>query len=105
MTPTGRTKDRYHPVPNKAEKAHHRRVMALPCLSCHIEPCGVAHHVMHGPYRRWRRDHRQVVNLCDTCHRSLHGRGSETAWQDERGLDLAIEADTLWAESVYMGVV
>jgi len=100
-------REQYHPVPNAAERRHHDYVMSLGCMVCRIEPCGVAHHLMQrSPYKRWeRRDHRQVVNLCDTCHRALHASGNERKWADSHELDLVNQARSLELESIYEGIL
>jgi hypothetical protein len=76
--------ERYNRVPTENERAHIERVMALPCCGCGIEPAGVAHHVLQPtPSKRWRRDHRIVIPLCNDCHVALHHAGSEGAWRTD----------------------
>lgn len=100
-----RIKERYSRFPNAAERRHHERVCAMDCFACDGQG-GVAHHMLQSsPYKRWRRDHRQVINLCDPCHRSLHAHGNEVAWADDRELDFVRHAQFLWLESMEMGLV
>lgn len=106
VKPTGHIKERYKRDPNAAERRHHMRVLCLPCLVCQVEPCGVAHHILQdSPYKRFRRDHRQVVNLCDPHHRELHANGNELAWQDAHELDLLNQARMLELESIMEGIL
>ncbi len=79
------------------------RVMELGCLVCGGQ--SIAHHILQdSPHKRWRRDHLQVVPLCDSHHRELHANGNELAWQEIYGLDLADEARLLELASIYAGV-
>ena len=99
-----RIRERYNPVPNASERRHHARVMERGCLVCQGE--AIAHHILQSsPHKRWRRDHLQVVPLCDACHRGLHGNGDEIAWQDSFRLDLANEAQMLKLESMQEGLI
>lgn len=77
---------KYNPKPNARELAFHHALMELPCMACHVEPCGVAHHLLTDtPEKRWRRDHEMMINLCDYCHRALHSDGDEMRWCEEAG--------------------
>ncbi len=94
----------YSRFPNAAERRHHMRVMERGCLVCGGQ--SIAHHILQdSPHKRWRRDHLQVVPLCDPCHRGLHSNGNELAWQDSFGLDLAEEARLLELASIYEGIL
>jgi hypothetical protein len=83
-----RMKERYHRFPNAAERRFHIQLMDWPCLSCGVQPCGVFHHLLTDtPEKRFRRDHEMGLNLCDSCHRSLHSDGDEWAWCMARGIE------------------
>jgi hypothetical protein len=100
----GRNKPKYSPVPNAQERRHMSRVMERGCLVCGGQ--AIAHHILqHSQHKRWRRDHQQVVPLCDRHHAELHGNGNEIAWQEGHGLDLAEEAQMLLLESVMEGIL
>lgn len=97
-------REKYHPVPSKAEKAHHLRLMELPCIGCGVEPCGVAHHVLgHDGIKRWRRDHRIVVPVCHACHTEIHK--GEANWEEAKVLCLGeIASDELWTSKM-IGII
>ncbi len=104
LAPHKPIREKYNPTPSAAEKRHHLRVMREGCMVCQGE--AIAHHILQdSPYKRWRRDHRQVVPLCDTHHRELHASGDEIAWQQEHGLELANHARLLELESVDEGIL
>lgn len=71
------------------EEKHLERIKALPCLVSGRRPVD-PHHVMKAPGKRCRRDHRWVVPLHRELHsfgpKSLHGLGSEAAFEKEHGL-------------------
>lgn len=99
-----RIREKYNPEPNAAERRHHARVMQDGCLVCGGP--AVVHHVLQNtPNKRWRRDHKIVVPLCDPHHRELHNHGNEAEWQKPHGLDLVWEAETRRNESIYEGIL
>jgi hypothetical protein len=100
----GRIKERYNPTPTPAEKLHHISVMEHGCLVCMKE--AVAHHILqNSTFKRSRRDHQQVVPLCNHHHAELHTYyGNELAWQANYGLDLACEAQDFWLFSKNKGL-
>ena len=102
MTPTGRTKERYNPIPTAREKAYHLWLMVMfPCAAC----CGTAtcvhHPLKRHPDQRWRRDHEYVVALCDGCHRAIHAAGSEA--KAFPGIDFAYEAALCRGGAITLG--
>ncbi len=100
----GRMREKYHPMPNAAEKRHHMRLIELPCCGCGIEPCGIAHHVLgHELLKRWRRDHRIVVPVCPHCHANIHE--GEPAWEAANDICLGtIASDELFVSKA-MGIL
>lgn len=99
-----RTRERYNPTPNAAEKRFHLSVMERGCLVCGAD--AIAHHVLQDtPNKRWRRDHLIVVPLCDPHHRELHGTGDELEWQAGYELDLANEAEFYRLEALQGGLI
>jgi len=104
LAPHKPIRDKYHPTPNKAERAHHLRLIELPCIGCGMEPCGVVHHVLgHDAIKRWRRDHRIVVPVCHSCHTEIHK--GEANWEEVKGVCLGeIAADELYVSKV-MGIL
>ena len=97
-------REKYSPTPSAAEKRHHLRVMGQGCMVCQAE--AIAHHILQkSPYKRWRRDHRQVVPLCDAHHRELHAHGDEREWENGYQLELANHARMLELASVYEGIL
>ena len=104
LAPHKPIREQYRPTPSAAERRHHIRVMQLACLGCGREPCGVAHHVLQDtPSKRWKRDHRVVIGICDPCHRALHMAGSEHAWRPD--LDCASEAESQLLASINEGIL
>lgn len=83
-----RIKPKYDPNPNAEERRHEDDLKKLPCIGCGRRG-GVAHHTMLSfPAKRWRRDHRYQVPLCDECHAGkdgIHGIGSEAKWWARHG--------------------
>jgi len=100
----GRIREKYNPIPNAKEYAHHLRVMELPCIGCGGY-AGNAHHVLEeSPFKRWRRDHRIVVPVCHYCHTQIHDvHGTERKWRPD--LDCIAEARMLELESITEGVL
>lgn len=81
-------RDKYNPMPNAKEKRFHLALMDMPCEACCKMPCGVVHHLLTDtPEKRWRRDHRMMIQLCDECHRDLHHDGNELEWCAMFGFD------------------
>jgi hypothetical protein len=101
----GRIKERYNPTPTPAEKLHHLRLIALPCICCGRDG-GIVHHVLTSHIeKRWRRDHEWVLPMNDDCHRSLHSHGKERLWCEDRGFDPVHEAAFLRLESISEGIL
>jgi hypothetical protein len=99
-----RTKERYNPRPNAGERRHHIRLMEMPCFGCGATPSGVFHHLLaDSPSKKWRRDHRIGLALCDSCHRALHMAGSESKWRPD--LDSVNEAETNLMVSINAGIL
>jgi hypothetical protein len=100
----GRIKPKYNPVPTAKEKAHHLRVMEIPCIGCGGY-AGNAHHVLEeSPHKRWKRDHRIVVPVCHDCHTQIHHiHGSERKWRPD--LDCITAARGHELESIYEGIL
>lgn len=96
-------REKYDPRMNAAEERHRERVMERLCFGCGGMG-GVAHHtLLRFPEKRWRRDHRMLLPLCDPCHRDLHGHyGDEEKWLaawNRTKAEAIHEMQTLWAES------
>jgi hypothetical protein len=100
-----RIRPRYNPTPTAAEKAHHLRLMDMPCICCGREG-GVFHHLLsRNPFGRWRRDHELGLPMSDYCHRSLHADGDEWAYCMARGFEPVAEALRLRDESRTLGIL
>lgn len=80
------------------DKAHLRRVAALPCLVCQITPSH-AHHVKyaqpHGLAQKVSDEF--VVPLCASHHNELHTASSERSWWHAQAIDPLQIARQLWA--------
>jgi hypothetical protein len=101
----GRIKPRYNPTPNAKERAHHERLIAMPCICCDREG-GVFHHLLsRAAGMRWRRDHEWGLPMRDECHRALHGYGNERAWFEPLGIDPVAAAEFLRMESLHEGIL
>lgn len=96
----GRIKPKYNPQPNAVEARHEERLREMPCVGCGAWGV-ICHHVLaEFPAKRFRRDHRFQLPLCDPCHRELHAMADEAAWAAMRGLrDTGEIAQDLWALS------
>lgn len=78
-----RIKETYSPYLSASEKRHERRVKDEPCFGCGRYGSEAHHIMLPFPAKRWRRDHRFRLPVCDGCHRGpegIHGLGSEAAW-------------------------
>lgn len=97
--PHGRIKEKYDPKPNAAELRHKLRIKALHCVACGAWP-SEAHHVMQPhPRKRFRRDHRFLLAVCNECHRGtegIHGIGRESEWAAMLAIDTAGWAWNEW---------
>ena len=98
----GRVKEKYSPIPNAQERRHEERLALLPCVGCGgVATC--CHHLLSDcEGKRWRRDHRFQLPLCDSCHtgpQGVHGIGSESKWAEGKGIDVSALAVALWEES------
>lgn len=98
----GRIKERYRPIPNAAEARHEARLRETPCFGCGRN-CECTHHtLLHFDEKRFRRDHRCQLPLCNACHRALHANGNEADWlesigrTDAEAIAFMVQA---WAES------
>lgn len=88
LAPHKPIREQYNPTPTAREKRFHLALMELPCHACGMEPCGVFHHLLtETTEKRWRRDHKMGIELCDPCHRDLHDSADEWAWCVARGFD------------------
>jgi hypothetical protein len=68
----GRMKEKYNPNPNASERAFESHLSGLPCYGCG-GPCHVRHHTrLEFTGKRWRRDHRWQLPLCNPCHKAAH---------------------------------
>lgn len=80
------------------ERDHVELIRSLGCLICGRP--AIAHHVMHMPGKRKRRDDRFVVPLCNDVHHlsevGVHGLGSEEAFLARWGVDLVEWATEAW---------
>lgn len=79
------------------EERHVKRVRDLGCLVCGLP--AHAHHVMHAPGKRRRRDDRFVVPLCQAHHQGnegVHRLGSEKAFEALWGVDLVMWCLAAW---------
>ena len=86
--------------PNAAEKRHYTRVAEYGCIVCQAP--AELHHVLRADGKETRRDPRFVVPVCPDHHRGrygIHGLGSEAAFDDMYGVDLAQQARLFWMES------
>lgn len=84
----GRIKERYNPVPNAQERRHEQRLETLPCFGCGRFGGRCHHTMLKFPAKRWRRDHRYQLPVCDECHQGdngIHGIGSEAKWLESIG--------------------
>ena len=102
----GRIKPKYNPIPNAEERRHEDRLRELPCIGCGRRG-GVCHHTMLSfPAKRFRRDHRFQVPLCEDCHVGkcgIHGIGSEAKWWASKGWSAeraAAYIEDLWRETI-----
>ncbi|MBL6939309.1 MAG: DUF968 domain-containing protein [Alphaproteobacteria bacterium] len=82
------------------DKAHLRRVAALPCLVCQTAPCH-AHHIKYAqPHGLGQKVSDEfVVPLCSVHHGELHNAGSEQAWWHAQSLDPLPVAHEHWTIS------
>lgn len=68
----GRIKEKYNPNPNAAERAFELHLYQQPCFGCRGQT-HVAHHTrLEFEGKRWRRDHRWQLPLCNPCHADAH---------------------------------
>lgn len=68
----GRIKEKYNPNPNAAERAFELHLYQQPCFGCRGHT-HVAHHTrLEFEGKRWRRDHRWQLPLCNPCHADAH---------------------------------
>lgn len=80
----GRIKPKYNPIPNAEERRHEQRLEKLPCIGCGRRG-GICHHTLLSfPAKRFRRDHRFQVPVCNDCHADIHA-GREAAWWERHG--------------------
>lgn len=97
-----RIKPKYNPTPNAEERRHEERLEKLPCIGCGRRG-GVCHHTMLTfPAKRFRRDHRFQVPVCNDCHLSIH-KGREATWWAGKGWSedrAAAYVQDLWLESI-----
>jgi hypothetical protein len=100
-----RIKPRYNLTPNAKERAHHERLIAMPCICCGREG-GVFHHLLsRADGMRWRRDHEWGLPMRDECHRALHAHGNERVWCEGKGFDPVEVARFLRLESQTEGII
>lgn len=103
----GRIKPKYNPIPTAREAAHREAVRKHPCAGCGVYQV-VVHHLMQDcPGKRWRRDHRFQVPLCDDCHAGkggVHDIG-EPQWCIANGVSLPLLAARLERASIAMGIL
>lgn len=80
----GRIKPKYNPNPDTIERYHEERLKKMPCFGGCGRMATCAHHTLLSfPGKRWRRDHRCQLPLCQSCHQGptgIHGIGSEKLW-------------------------
>lgn len=79
------------------EARHMERIAAMGCLVC--GRAANIHHVMRGPEKERRRDHRFIAPLCVEHHQGrygVHGLGSEAAFAARYGIDLAEWSQGEW---------
>lgn len=97
----GRIKPKYNPQPNAEERRHEDRLREMPCIGCGVFGVIAHHTMMKFPAKRWRRDHRFQLPVCEKCHVGKGGIHdiTEAKWAKEHRLDTAQIAQDLWADS------
>lgn len=78
-----RMKPKYNPQPNAEESRHEARLEQQPCYGCGRFGVSCHHTLLNFPEKRWRRDHRYQLPVCQDCHQGdngIHGIGSEEKW-------------------------
>jgi hypothetical protein len=101
-----RIKERYNPTPNAAERRHEQHLEMLPCFGCGRFGGRCHHTMLKFPQKRWRRDHRYQLPICDDCHQGpngIHGIGNEAKWLASIGkteAEAISEVIGLWEISV-----
>lgn len=83
--PHSRIKERYNPKPNAAEARHEARMYGEPCFGCGRNSECLHHTLLRFVEKRFRRDHRYQLPLCNDCHRAIHGIGCEITWLERAG--------------------
>lgn len=101
--PHKRIREHYNPRMNAAEERHRERVQQQLCFGCSGRG-GTAHHtLLEFEGKRWRRDHRMLLPVCDPCHTDIHDHfGDEEKWlasHTRTKAEAIAEMETLWAES------
>ena len=103
---TGRTKEKYNPVPNAKEAAFADFVREQPCLGCGKYGCHAHHVLQRFDGMRWRRDHMYRIPVCPDCHQGrdgIHGMGNERKWADANDVDIEREVKFLTALAITEG--
>lgn len=88
--------------PRERDEKHLRLIRQLPCLICHVCPCGVAAHVRYAsvaygkpePGIGAKPDDRWTVPLCPSHHQDQHRYG-EREWWRQHGIDPLAVASAL----------
>ena len=78
-------KAKYSPYMSAKEKRHKARVELEPCFGCGAWNTVAHHTLLKFPEKRWRRDHRFLLPVCERCHTLIHDELSEPLWLADAG--------------------